>query len=190
MDSKMSDTLRFYWSAVYLIGFLLPLVAVLVSFSGLFRFVRKMEFKDGQHRFWWQISATGFHSLSQGSAEFLYVHRWYSNFFKRKTGKDVQRHTSGSFSNWCSIDGTRNPRTISTGTKSTSVWKPSKVNSTGNNDHHAQVKYTIIRTTIVYTITVTCSWLPVIILVSKIFLSHITWVMWYEQNHGISCPYL
>ena len=51
MDSKMSDTLRFYWSAVYLIGFLLPLVAVLVSFSGLFRFVRKREFTDGQHRF-------------------------------------------------------------------------------------------------------------------------------------------
>ena len=43
MDSKMSDMLRFYWSAVYLIGFVLPLVAVVVSYKELFQRVRDTE---------------------------------------------------------------------------------------------------------------------------------------------------
>ena len=44
IDSKMTNVQRLYWSAVYVIGFALPLGAVLISYSGLFRFIRNMGF--------------------------------------------------------------------------------------------------------------------------------------------------
>ena len=42
----------------------------------------------------------------------------------------------------------------------------SELNSENVTDHNSKVEHTIIRSTVVYTITITCSWLPVILLVS------------------------
>merc|ERR1712131_340304 len=42
-DTKMSNSQRYYWSAVYLIGSMLPLLATLISYSGLFRYTRKSD---------------------------------------------------------------------------------------------------------------------------------------------------
>ena len=180
MDSKMSDTLRFYWSAVYLIGFLLPLVAVLVSFSGLFRFVRKREFTDRQHRS--DMWATGLHGIIiQVSLTTKLIGDTRISFKEKLVKMFNGIHQEGFQTDARYVlPGIhapltdRNQERFSEDMNLWSLWKPSKVNSTGNNDHHAQVKYTIIRTTIVYTITVTCSWLPVIILVRKVF------TRWYD----------
>ena len=58
MDTKMSNFQRYYWSAVYLIGFALPLIAVLISYSGLFRFIRETGFNTDFHDGQW-IHAAG-----------------------------------------------------------------------------------------------------------------------------------
>ena len=65
--------------AVYLIGFMLPLLATLISYSGLFRYIRTQDF-----------------TIDSKDSCFLNV-----NPCGRQHTRNVRRHTSDKFSNWC-----------------------------------------------------------------------------------------